>query len=312
MHIVINGWFVGKPGAGSGQYIHHLLAHLPHQPGKARLTLLLPDAKAGDVPTWPGVEIVALPLPPLPKNLAKLWWEQIRVPQAARRLQADLLWVPYWAAPYWQPLPVVVTIHDVIPLLLPAYRGTLLNRLYTALVCVTARRAAAVLTVSYASARDVIAHLNVPNQRVFAVHHGPNHPEPSHVEDELLALVRAKYALPEQFFLYLGGFDMRKNIVSILHAYSRYLEKGGDPAVQLVIAGKLPDAHTDFFPDPRRLAAEMGIFHRVSFPGWVEEADKPALYALATAFLFPSRYEGFGMMVLEAMGAGCPVITSAG
>ena len=75
--------------------------------------------------------------------------------------------------------------------------------------------------------------------------------------------------------------------------------------------GALPSADTAFFPDPRRLAQEMGCAAQVHCCGWVEEADKPALHALATAFVFPSLYEGFGMMVLEAMQAGAPVVTSA-
>ena len=107
------------------------------------------------------------------KNLAKLWWEQISVPAAARQLQADLLWVPYWAAPWWQPVPTAVTVHDVIQLILPAYRGGLLNRLYTRLVAATARKSASIIAVSHASKRDIVQLLGVPESRVHVVHHGP-------------------------------------------------------------------------------------------------------------------------------------------
>ena len=74
-------------------------------------------------------------------------------PLACRRLRADVAFVPYWGSPWWQPCPVVVTVHDLIPLLLPLYRGGMLQRAYTALVSRTARRAAAVLTDSEASKR---------------------------------------------------------------------------------------------------------------------------------------------------------------
>jgi len=315
MHILINGWFVGHSTAGSGQYIEHLLATLPHQAPQTRFSLLLPLAQSDSLAQWqnrwPGIELVPHALPPLPENLAKLWWEQILVPQLARRMAADLLWVPYWAAPYWQPIPVAVTVHDLIPYLLPAYRGGLLQRVYTKLVAHTARRSAAVITVSHASARDVIQQLHIPGERVHVVYHGPNQALTDPPDAAWLVAIRQKYNLPKRYFLYLGGFDARKNVAATLHAYRRYLDRGGDPAVKLVIAGRLPQTDSAFAPDPQKIAAELDLLQQVQFSGFVPDADKPALYTLSTAYIFPSLYEGFGMMVLEAMGAGTPVLTSA-
>jgi glycosyltransferase involved in cell wall biosynthesis len=315
--VAVNGWFAGDAASGSGQYTNHLLAHFAQASPAARFSLLLPEKR---VPArlideaakdWPNVDIVWVAIPPLPRNLAKLWWEQVSVPAAARRLGAEVLWVPYWAAPYWQPVPTVVTIHDLIPLLLPAYHGGVLQRVYTDLVSRTARRAAAVLAVSEAARRDIVAHLGIPSERVYAVLHGPNQEGSVVATPQQLATVREKYRLPERFFLYLGGFDMRKNVRSTLQAYRRYLDRGGDPGVNLVIAGRLPQADSAFTPEPQKIAAELQLGASVQFCGWVDEADKPALYALATAYIFPSLYEGFGMMVLEAMQAGAPVVTSA-
>ena len=309
MHTLINGWFAGQLTTGSGQYLHHLLAHLAHAAVDHRYTLLTPPGVT-EAAEWPGVTVVERRLPPLPRQPAKLWWEQVAVPRAARALGADVLWVPYWAAPYWQPTPTVVTVHDVSPRLLPAYRGGAAQRLYTRLVSASARRAEAVITVSDAAARDIVATLGVPPARVFAVHHGPNRQDPDALQPARLDDVRRRYALPARYFLYLGGFDVRKNVAQILHAYRRYLDKGGDPAVKLVIAGKLPSEKNTFTPDPRTLAAELALLDALHFCGWVPDEDKPALYHMATGFLFPSLYEGFGMPVLEAMQAGAPVITS--
>ncbi|NJN80860.1 MAG: NAD-dependent epimerase/dehydratase family protein [Caldilineaceae bacterium] len=208
MHIAINGWFLGQESAGSGQYLHHLLEHLPrHAPPSVRFSLLTTEASERALP---GIDPVRLSLPGLPKNLAKLWWEQVTVPRAARRLGADVLWVPYWAAPLWQPCPVAVTIHDLIPLLLADYRGGRLQRGYTALVGHTARRAASVIAVSAASAHDVIHQLGVPEERVHVVHHGPNQEGAPAPDAEQLRQISKRYQLPERFFLYLGGFDLRK------------------------------------------------------------------------------------------------------
>ena len=317
MHILINGWFWGQSTTGSGQYMHRLVEHLARMETSTRFTLLTPKGRDWGLGTgdWDSdaqspISNLQSPVPNLPRQLAKLYWEQIAVPAAARRLGADLLFVPYWAAPFWQPVPTVVTVHDLIPLLLPLYRGDILNRLYTGLVSITARRAAAIITVSQAGAQDVTTHLHIPAKLVFPVHHGPNVQESNPQAPSSQDAIRAKYALPDRYFLYLGGFDARKNVEGILAAYRRYLDKGGDPAVKLVLAGKLPQRDTPFFPDPRRMAAALNLDEQVCYAGWVDEADKPALYAGATAYLFPSHYEGFGMMLLEAMAAGCPVITS--
>jgi glycosyltransferase involved in cell wall biosynthesis len=310
LHIAINGWFVGHATAGSGQYIHHLLTHLPRRPKPAQLSLLVPPEAAQYATGFAGVTPIVVSPPALPGALRKLWWEQVSVPQAARQLRADLLWVPYWAAPAWQPCPIAVTVHDLIPALLPAYRGGIHHRLYTALVSWTARRSASILTVSHASAHDITQHLAIPAERVHVVYHGPNQegaPQPTTAE---LAAVRQRYALPDRYFLYLGGFDRRKNVDTTLAAYARYRALGGDPTVKLVLAGQLPAQDSAFAPDPRRQAATHGVMNAVIFCGRVEEADKAAIYAQATAFVFPSLYEGFGMMVLEAMAAGTPVITS--
>ncbi|MYC96223.1 MAG: glycosyltransferase family 4 protein [Caldilineaceae bacterium SB0661_bin_32] len=350
MHIVVSGWFWGQPNTGSGQYLHRLLPHLAalnapagtanaaDSHGRAetynqaqgadnrkpiKYTLLLPrnpvESRQRDAlaPFPSHLTTVVSPPPPLPRQLAKVYWEQVTVPRRARSLGADLLLVPYWAAPLWQPAPTVVTVHDLIPLLLPPYRGGWPGRLYTRLVCSSARRCVAVLTVSEASRRDIVAHLGLPGERVYAVHHGPNResgdPERQEKDPSISRgrRVARKYSLPERYFLYLGGFDVRKNVVGIVHAYRRYLDLGGDPAVKLVVAGRLPRSDTAFFPDPKRLVRQLELTEHVRFIGWVEEADKAPLYAAAAAFLFPSLYEGFGMMLLEAMAAGTPVITSS-
>lgn len=143
MHILINGWFLNQLASGSGQYLHQLMAQLAQgargpdaSNTSVRFTVFYPATaqNASQEDLWPGVMMQCVRVPPLPPHLRKLWWEQITMPRAAQRLQADLLWIPYWAAPLWQPCPTVATVHDIIHYLLPAYRGGRLQRLYTSLV----------------------------------------------------------------------------------------------------------------------------------------------------------------------------------
>ena len=335
MHIVVNGWFWGQMNTGSGQYLHGLAQHLPQVGARHRYTLVLPAANTGPAPAGWQVEVATPAARPLGDNLAKLWFEQITFPRACQRLSADIAFTPYWGSPWQQPCPTAVTVHDLIPLLLPAYRGGVLQRAYTRLVSQTTRRADLVLTDSQASRQDIVQHLGSTAEKVHAVllaagdHYRP-------VTDAAeLARVRERYNLPESFILYLGGFDMRKNVAGLVRAYARWAQletsfflendvsESPHPSemsssrkddisqsLHLVIAGTLPAADTPFTPDPRQIAVEAGVAARVHFSGWMEEADKPALYSLASLFVFPSLYEGYGLPVAEAAACGVPVVTS--
>jgi glycosyltransferase involved in cell wall biosynthesis len=187
-----------------------------------------------------------------------------------------------------------------------------LQRAYTHLVSATARRATAVLTDSEASRRDIVSHLGIGEGKVRTVHLAVDNHYRRVADTAILAAVRAKYGLPEgRFYLYLGGFDARKNVRRVVEAYGRLTQRApASPLPALVIAGKLPVADSAFAPDPRPVVHRLGLSERVHFTGWIDEADKPALYSLALAALFVSDYEGFGLPVLEAQACGCPVICS--
>ena len=317
-HLVVNGWFWGQLHTGSGQYLHGLARHLPPAGPDHSFTLVLPSAS--EIATPAGWRVVIAP--PAARrsndNLAKLWFEQVTFPRGCRRLDADIAFVPYWGSPWLRPCRTAVTVHDIIPLLLPDYRGGGLQRAYTGLVSQTARRADIVLTDSQVSRRDIVEHLGVAAERVHAVLLAADERFRPMTDPAELERVRGKYRLPDRFILYLGGFDVRKNVPRLVEAYAHWSRaelptsgKGGNSeAPQLVIAGKLPAADTSFTPDPRRMAAEAGIGDRVHFTGWVDEADKPALYSLASLFAFPSLYEGFGLPAAEAAACGTPVLTS--
>lgn len=311
MHFLVNGWFWADRGSGSGQYLTHLMARLPLLAPDSRFTVIVPGRAVTSQPEGtPNLRIVNRSLPPLPRRLAKVWWEQIETPRSALHHGADLIFVPYWAPPLWQPCPTVATVHDVVQLILPAYADGVAMKLYIRLVSRAARRCVRLLTVSEASRDDIIRQLAVAPEQIVTVYNGVGS-DPEQVSQARVDSVRRRYRLPERYFLYLGGFDMRKNLASTIGAYARYLALGGDPAIRLVIGGRVPSDDSHFSPDPRRIAREAGLDDdAVCFAGWIDELDKGVLFAGAEAFLFPSLYEGFGLPVLEAMAAGCPVITA--
>src|SRR5262249_15593161 len=144
MRIAINGMFWSQPNVGSGQYLHGLLGALTRDAPEHEYILLVPGNSADHRP--PTIDhhaeadssvvdrlssvVVRTPFDGGNENLAKLWFEQIGVPRAAARLGADLLHVPYFAPPLVSPIPMVATVLDIIPLLLPEYRGGAAVRAY--------------------------------------------------------------------------------------------------------------------------------------------------------------------------------------
>jgi glycosyltransferase involved in cell wall biosynthesis len=316
MRIALNGWFlVHHPHTGSGQYLRALLEWLPRVAPEHEYHVVIPSAGAEALAALEAErQAHGYHLHPAragASNLSKVVFEQVRFPQACRALRAGIAHVPYWAPPLRSPAPIVVTVHDLIPRLLPEYRGGFKVQLYTALVAAATAGASRVLADSEASARDLAAQLQVPAERIRIVYLAAGPQYTPQADSQVDDPIRAKYGLEEGYVLYLGGFDPRKNVRGLLAAWTWASGSIGQ-GYPLVIGGQLPAPGSAFYEDLPALAAELDLADTVRFIGPVAEAHKPALYRGATAFVFPSRYEGFGLPPLEAMASGVPVVTTTG
>ena len=315
MKIAVNAWFYDQIHVGSGQYLRYLIPELVKADPSLEVVLVVPHTKlsadkgqGGSAFAWPD-QVNIVPVSVRPGHLGKVWFEQFTFPQTAQSIGADLAHVPYFGSALSPRLPTVVTVHDLIPLVLPAYRGSPLVRLYTSLVAAAAANADLILADSEASRQDIFKYLNLPPERVRTVYLAPApHYEPLESWSQVEYILK-KYNLPEPYILYLGGYDVRKNVEALIYAWT-YVSKGLGDTLHLVLAGSLPKKDTPFFPDPLKIARELDVAQHVVTPGWIEEVDKPLLYGAARAFVYPSRYEGFGLPVLEAMACGTPVVTS--
>jgi glycosyltransferase involved in cell wall biosynthesis len=312
MRLGINGFFWDREATGSGQYTRQLVRALSNSPGGHQCLVfgLQPDQSQPRGLARGAVDQRLLTSPvPLTPNLAKVWFEQISFPRACREERVDVVHVPYFAPPLRGGQKTVVTIHDLIPLLLPAYRGSPSVRLYTRLVSAGALRSAAIITDSHASRQDILRLLRADPARVYVIPLAAHERfKPVH-DPHRVQRVRERYGLPDEYVLYLGGFDQRKNLSTLLAAYAA-LSADLTRRTPLVIAGRLPQRDSEFFPDPRVMVRRRNLEGAVTFVGWVHEEDKPVLYSEASIFVFPSLYEGFGLPVLEAMCCGAPVIAS--
>ncbi len=317
MRVALNGSFLRPPATGSGQYTLQLIRELDRLLDEP-LQVIWPAGGSGLGATRqePGADFqpliggtrarlipVAAPVLRHP-HLTKVWFEQVGFPRAAQAARAAIAHVPYFGPPYRSSLPVVVTIHDLIMMVLPEHRGPLAVRLYTWLAGRSAQRARLVLTDSDCSRRDVIDRLGIPADRIRVIPLACDERFRPDVDGAAIEKARRDYNLDRPYVFYLGGFDWRKNVPGLIAAFGRV-----PTDCLLAIGGAVPPGDP-LFPDPRDAIRRTPAAERIRLIGRVAEADKPALYAGAEVFVFPSRYEGFGLTVLEALACGTPVVCS--
>ncbi len=197
---------------------------------------------------------------------------------------------------------VVLTVHDLSFMREPGwYRW---NR--AVYYRFAARRSVAIadriIADSYATATDLSTFLKVPQERIDVVPLGVGEPFKPTTADQQ-ATVRELYSLPEQFFLYVGTIEPRKNIVRLIEAWSKIA--AGLP-YDLVIAGR-EGWKCGPVKDATKISPHAG---RIHFPGFIRPEDLPALLGAARVFVWPSLWEGFGLPPLEAMACGTPVVSS--
>jgi glycosyltransferase involved in cell wall biosynthesis len=275
--------------------------------------------QAGRYADRPNVREVVVP------GRGKLFWDQVLVPRAARRAGLDVLFHHKFSIPLVSPCPTVVqqrgTEYWTHPEFYAGWSGRVdrwYNRLMIPLYC---RRAVRVLTNSDTLGEELVRHVGVPRSKLRTVYAAADESFRPVTDPAVLDAVRQRYHLPAEPFLLMvvkghqilgqasgKALTPRKNVALALEAYGRFRHRAsaaGTPAPPLVILGiGIAERLT------RDAIAEHADPASVHTPGFVEFSDMPALYTMAGALVFPSRYESFGIPIVEAMACGCPVVTA--
>ncbi len=227
--------------------------------------------------------------------------QQWRLPLLARALRPDIWHAPYYVRPFVGMPEPIVTVFDIIGHVLPAALPSLRARLLFELTMrLSLRRAAHVIVSSRATRRDLQAAFGIDAVSISVIPLATDErfrPQPRHLVQQLLE----RYSLPREYLLYLGSNKPHKNLPTLIRAFATT-----DTAARLVVAGRW-DAR---YPEAREVVQQLQLTDRVRFLHNVSDDDVPALLSGALAFVFPSRYEGFGLPPLEAMACGAPVISS--
>jgi glycosyltransferase involved in cell wall biosynthesis len=197
----------------------------------------------------------------------------------------------------------IVMIHDMAVYRFPETVRGRTKRMLRLSLRQTLKRADCVITVSEFSKQEILSFFDYPEKKIKVVYNGADlETYRADIAPESIRRVREAYELPEEYILYLGTLEPRKNIERLIEAYGLARQRRKLP--RLVIAGRKGWMYEGIFAKYRELAIGGGVI----FPGYVADADKPPLLAGAMFFVFPSLYEGFGLPPLEAMACGTPVI----
>ncbi len=288
--------------AGINGYIYQLLNRLPAEAGAGAELDLVAYLHDSSYRPPQGLQVVRSQW-----DTASPWrrilWEQSALAAASRGL--DLLHGLAFAAPLAAACPTIVTVHDLSFLRFPeAFRRT--NRTYLSLFTrLSVRRATRVIAGSESTRRDVIAFCGAAPECVVTVPYGVSE-DYKPASPEAVEAFRRRKGLPDRFILFLGTLEPRKNIGRLIEAYGVLRTRQDLDVPKLVIAGGKGWFYETLFTQ----VADLKLIDDVLFPGYVPADELPWWYRAAEMFVYPSRFEGFGLPVLEAMACGVPTIAS--
>lgn len=298
-------------------------------PTEHRVVLYSPTVlrgKLGELPSHFSSRVLPWPLGFL-FNHIRLSWELFWHP-------VDVLFIPSHVIPLIHPAATVTTIHDVgfeedkglynFARLGPRNRilshalGLIIRLLSLGKYTNTeydyhrfgarfaSRHAAKIITVSEFSKSKIQEYYHVPAERITVIHHGNNQKHYGRVRSRgEIQRTLSRYHIQEPFFVYIGRLEEKKNTLNLVKAFHRFLQRVGRPHY-LVLIGSEGYGYALV----KEYIGANNLTGAVLRPGYVEEEDVPAIFQASSAFVFPSRYEGFGIPILHAFTCGTPVIAS--
>jgi glycosyltransferase involved in cell wall biosynthesis len=295
LRIGVNALYMIPGGVGGTEtYLRALLPALAGIDAVNRYFVFTNRETAPDlVPDRPNFTALPQPVRAVSRPL-RIAWEQTALPLAAVRLRLDVLLNPGFTAPLAAPCPQVTVFHDLQHKRHPEYFRPLDRPFWNFFLFWSANISRLLLADSAATAADLPRYYRLPAERVRTV--------PLGVDAAFFEIARRRR--PEHFLLAASTLHPHKNLDGLLKAFARFRET--HPEFRLVICG----LHGFFTAQLHELRARLGLGGAVDFPGWIPRADLLELFARAWAFIYPSKFEGFGLPVLEAMAAGVPTACS--
>ena len=296
---------------GISRYIRHLLNAIAQQPGQHEYTVFLNGQETLDrlrQEQGPVAQIDYVPVGwPEDRPASRVIWEQRHLPGLLHKRGIEVFHSPANVLPEALPpkCASVVTLHDLAFLLYPEVL-TRAKRIYHRIFTLRSlRRATMIIAVSQSTKEDVVKLVGIAPERVQTVYTCIDARFSNVITNEEKQVFYRKYGLDDGYLLYLGTLEPRKNILTLLEAY-RELREVYSRTEKLALVGGKGWLYDEIFAKARAL----GLASEVFFPGYVSDEEQLLWYSGASAFAYPSLYEGFGWPVAESLACGVPVVTS--
>ena len=305
MHCAINGHLISFDQsfrqAGVSNHSLHLVRELARLDHQNRYTLFVGPDVARHLALGSQWEIIESRLPTI-KPKYRIPWEQFVAPWILAQRRVNTFHGLLNIAPLLSPVPTIVTIHDLAFMDVTGSHRRANRRYLAAATRQGVRQAAHIFAVSEYSKQAIVERLGIDPQRISIAYNAAGAQYHPRAESDVADWKR-QHGVPEQFMLYLGTLEPRKNIPNLLRAYAQVRHDVGMPL--LIGGGKGWNFDTIF-----QTHSELELGDSVRFLGYVPGEELPWWYNAATFFVYPSRYEGFGIPPLEAMASGTPVLTT--
>jgi glycosyltransferase involved in cell wall biosynthesis len=299
MKIAIDALGIAQPGGGRTATLN-LLTSLFRIDGENQYLVFLDEPEAALA--VPNVQQQAVGLR---GRFAARVWAQLVLPIALRRAGVDLVHHVKNLGTFGNPGRTVVTVYD-LSVLSQADIYPLSDRLYWRWIePATLRQAHRIIAISQCTAQDISAYYHIGADKIDTVYPGYD-PAFCLLPAADVARIRQKYRLPDRFLLHVGSISRKKNLTPVVRAMVRLAQL--DPTASLVLAGRIYGKAFDH--ELFQVVKDRETADRIVMLGPVPPGDLPGLYNCATAVVYPSLQEGFGLVALEAMACGTPVITS--
>jgi len=245
----------------------------------------------------------------LPQKISSPLWLQTTLPLLLKKYKIDLFYSPHFVLPLIKTVPkCIVTIHDLAHKISKDFKDPVYQKYLWFLLRYSLRNSEAIITISQNSKRDILKYYgkSISADKIKIVYPAVDERfKPMFLRNyENLTKVRKKYFLPEEFILYVGRIENRKNIQGIIKVADRLNKLNSLNNLNIVLVGETGYAGS------KDLMEEIKKRNNIHHIEYIEDKDIPYVYNLAKIFLFLSFYEGFGLPVLEAMQSGLPVLTS--